>query len=87
MGDLRDSGAIEASADLIGMLFRECVRSETEANKRHAQLEIVAQRNGPAGTVHLRFVGEYQQFGDWPRDEPLPQRRVSRAGGAAGGYE
>lgn len=87
MGDLRDSGAIEAAADLIGMLYRDCVRNATPDNQRHAQLEIVAQRNGPAGTVHLRFVGEYQQFSDWPSDETIPQRRAARAFSGGGGLE
>ena len=79
MADLRDSGAIEAAADLIGMLYRDVVRNPTGDNTRHAQLEIVAQRNGPAGTVHLHFVGEHQQFTDWPRNAPLPMRRASKS--------
>ena len=87
MGDLRDSGAIEAAADLIGMLYRDCVRNATPDNQRHAQLEIVAQRNGPAGTVHLHFVGEFQQFCDWPSDEPIPHRRAARAAAGGGGLE
>ncbi len=84
MADLRDSGAIEAAADLIAMLYRDCVRNPTGDNQRHAQLEIVAQRNGPAGTVHLHFVGEHQQFTDWPHGEPYPARRMSKSYSGSG---
>jgi len=84
MADLRDSGAIEAAADLIAMLYRDCVRNPTGDNQRHAQLEIIAQRNGPAGTVHLHFVGEHQQFADWPDGETYPMRRMSKGYSGAG---
>lgn len=87
MGDLRDSGAIEAAADLIGMLYRDCVRTPTEENLRHAQLEIVAQRNGPSGTVHLEFVGEHQRFNDWPVDVPYPSKRAAKVSVIAGGLD
>lgn len=80
MADLRDSGAIEAAADLIGMLYRDAARNPTPENQQHACLEIVAQRNGPTDKVHLRFVGEFQQFSDWG-DEPLPRRGRAAAGG------
>ena len=87
MSDLRDSGAIEAAADLIAMLYRDTVRNPTLENKQHAQLEIVAQRNGPAGTVHLQFIGEHQRFNDWPDDWPLPSRRAMRVQSVAGGMD
>jgi replicative DNA helicase len=87
MSDLRDSGAIEAAADLIAMLYRDTVRNPTDENKQHAQLEIVAQRNGPAGTVHLRFIGEHQRFIDWPEDRTLPSRRAMRVQSVAGGLD
>jgi replicative DNA helicase len=87
MSDLRDSGAIEAAADLIAMLFRDAVRNPTLENKQHAQLEIVAQRNGPAGTVHLQFIGEHQRFKDWPEDWTLPSRRAMRVQSVAGGLD
>ena len=87
MSDLRDSGAIEAAADLIAMLYREAAAKPTDENMRHAQLEIVAQRNGPAGTVHLQFIGEHQQFNDWPMGDPLPSRRSVRSYVPAGGLD
>lgn len=79
MTDLRDSGAIEAAADVIALLYREFAHplgDHTEEWRNHAQLEIV-QRNGAPGSVDLRWSGEYQQFSDW--DGPPPWRRGSAA--------
>jgi replicative DNA helicase len=78
--DLRDSGAIEAAADVIALLYREFAHplgQHTEDWKYHAQLELI-QRNGAPGTINLRFDGEYQQFSDW--DQPVPFRKVSTRG-------
>lgn len=83
MADLRDSGAIEAAADLIGMLHRDFVRNPSPDNKHHAQLEVVKQRAGPPGTAHLWFDGAFQRFGDWPDGEALPKR----GSGKRGNYE
>lgn len=82
MTDLRDSGAIEAAADIIALLYREHAHPlgvKTDENKRHAQLEIV-QRNGAPGTINLKWIGEFQQFEDW--EGPAP-----RAGKKRGGHE
>ena len=86
MADLRDSGAIEAAADLIGMLHRDFVRNPTAENKHHAQLEVVKQRAGPPGTAHLWFNGEHQQLGDWPQGQSIPKRGIKR-GGYDGGLD
>lgn len=83
MTDLRDCGAIEAAADVIGMLYREFAHPLGERGeewKHHAQLELV-QRNGSPGTVNLWFSGEFQQFKDWPGMAPSR----SRASGARAG--
>lgn len=77
MTDLRDSGAIEAAADIIALLYREYAHpsgKKTAENKRHAQLELV-QRNGSPGTVDLSFVGEYQQYGDWHGSAPTAGKK------------
>jgi len=82
MTDLRDSGAIEAAADVIGMLYREFAHPLGERGemwKHHAQLELV-QRNGAPGTVDLWFSGEYQQYRDW--SGPPPSRMSSKGGRA-----
>jgi len=56
LSDLRESGSLEQDADFVGFLFRED-ESETET-----ELIIRKQRNGPTGTVYLRFIPSQQRF-------------------------
>jgi replicative DNA helicase len=62
LSDLRESGAIEQDADLVGLLLREEYYNPTEENKGVAELIIAKQRNGPVGTIKLTFVSEYARF-------------------------
>ncbi|MBU1062238.1 MAG: replicative DNA helicase, partial [Candidatus Omnitrophica bacterium] len=62
LSDLRESGAIEQDADLVGLLLREEYYNATEENKGIAEIIIAKQRNGPVGTVKLTFIKEYTKF-------------------------
>jgi len=80
MTHLRDSGAIEAAADQIALLFTDWAHplsKRLEQFKGFAELDIVAHRNGPQGLVPLHFIGQYQQIGDWEFDIPSHKDRVS----------
>lgn len=74
MTHLRDSGAIEAAADQIAVLFTDWAHplsKRTQEFQGYSELEIVAHRNGPQGVVPLEFVGKYQQMGDWIGQPPV----------------
>jgi replicative DNA helicase len=80
MTHLRDSGAIEAAADQVALLFTDWAHplsKKDQAFEQFSELEIVAHRNGPTGTVPLQFVGRHQQFSDWHGGRP---HRVGKSG-------
>src|SRR5580700_6480019 len=75
LSDLRDSGSIEQDADLVAFIFREEIyKRDREDVKGLADLIIAKQRNGPIGTVPLRFLGQYTRFENRAEDlgdEPM----------------
>lgn len=63
LSDLRESGAIEQDADHVWLLYREdYYRPLDQEDDGMAELIIAKQRNGPTGTVQLRFVEECARF-------------------------
>jgi len=62
LSDLRESGAIEQDADVVGLLLREEYYNPTEENKGIAELIIAKQRNGPVGPIKLAFLKDYAKF-------------------------
>jgi replicative DNA helicase len=72
LSDLRDSGSIEQDADLVAFIYREeLYRKDREDLKGLADLIVAKQRNGPIGTVPLRFLSQFTRFEN--RAEDLPE--------------
>ena len=66
MSDLRESGAIEQDADMIGLLYRSAYYAENDEERQqragHANLLLAKNRNGPTGDVPLYFEAELMRF-------------------------
>lgn len=64
--DLRDSGEIEEAADNILFLYRDEYYRKDSAAKGIVEVIIAKQRNGPAGTVKLKFEAWCTRFENLP---------------------
>ena len=72
LSDLRESGSIEAEADLVAMLYRASYYEQKEVvdtnsdfadqDPEETEIIIAKQRNGPTGTIRLGFFKQYATF-------------------------
>jgi replicative DNA helicase len=83
LSDLRESGAIEQDADLVGLLYKpnagddEDGAATEEADGLPVNLLIAKQRNGPTGDINLTFLKNYTRFESAAKvsDEDIPEGR------------
>ncbi len=73
MSDLRESGAIEQDADMIGLLYRPGYYAKDEEERQaladKAVLTLAKNRNGAVGNIPLSFTPELMKFASRERDE------------------
>jgi replicative DNA helicase len=76
LSDLRESGSIEQDADVIMMLFREDYYDRDNPDiKGISEIIIGKHRNGPVGTVKLRWeanIGRFSDLEEGGGQHPLP---------------
>ena len=71
LSDLRESGSIEQDADLVLLLYRNNSDNQSQSDSQTSQsieLIIAKQRNGPTGTVKLKFNEEQTKFYNQDQD-------------------
>lgn len=83
LSDLRESGAIEQDADVVGFLYRPEYYGFTEWDDDddygpcagQAECIIAKNRNGSLSRVRMKFEGEYTLFSDLQSDVEREQER------------
>ena len=76
--DLRDSGAIEQDADVVGFIHRP-IAADPALDQRfnnYAVLRIAKNRQGKTGDIHLFYDGELTHFKSWAGDAPIDNKQV-----------
>lgn len=73
MSDLRESGAIEQDADLVGLLYRSKYYAENDEERAalegKAELVLAKNRNGETGSIPLTFIEDLMRFESGPPAE------------------
>ncbi len=67
LSDLRESGAIEQDADIVGFIYRDEVYNPDTEAKGEAELIIAKHRAGRLDTVRLSFLGHHSRFANLAR--------------------
>jgi len=69
LSDLRESGEIEQTADVVGFIYREDYYDQETDQKNIAEILISKQRNGPTGRIKLMFNKQFGRFENLARRE------------------
>lgn len=80
--ELRDSGAIEQDADIVGFIHRP-IQAQPELGESFANyglLRIAKNRQGRCGDVHMFYVGEQTKFAAWSGEPPTKMTSTHQRG-------
>ena len=70
LSDLRDSGSIEQDADIVMFIYKPDMYNDVISEEPDiAELIVAKHRNGPLGTVKLRWIGETTSFADYNKGQ------------------
>jgi len=64
LSDLRESGSIEQDADIVTFIYRDEVYDQNTEKKGIAEIIVAKHRNGPVGSINLRFFEKTARFAD-----------------------
>lgn len=68
LSDLRETGAIEQDADVVGFLYRDEYYNPDDTDQAGiAEFDIAKHRTGPTSMVKLAFVKRFVRFSELPR--------------------
>ena len=77
LADLRESGNIEAEADVVIFIHHP----NGYKTPGRAELHVAKHRGGPCGTVHVEWDPFHTRFGPWEGPEPEPEEAKPMNGG------
>lgn len=67
LSDLRESGEIENSSDVVAFLYRDEVYNPDSSDRGTAEFIVAKQRNGPTGTARLAWLAHFGRFANMAR--------------------
>ena len=71
LSDLRESGAIEQDADIVIFIYRPDMYNDAPENEKGqdiAEIIVAKHRNGPQGTVKVKWLGKTTTFLNLEKD-------------------
>lgn len=73
LSDLRESGSIEADANIVAFIYRDEIYNLETEDKGIAELIVAKHRAGPTGTVRLKWLPHITHFSNF---EPTNVRKL-----------
>jgi replicative DNA helicase len=71
LSDLRESGEIENSADVVILTYRDDYYHPTDSTQKGlVELSIAKHRAGPTATIHMAFLGQYMRIDNLANSKP-----------------